>query len=220
MPELTEESLIKTIKASCGYPKISFELPDDTLKIYIQQAVDWASQYVNNYHYVEVNTPVYDMTPLKANAVTRVYRAPYAETDNEFDIFRAYTVSNMGLIDTSMVIQAQSILSQWEQIRSDGYRLINGKLYLYNYSGTVVVEYTKDCVLQEIVDPKWKNYVKQYALALAKIGIGRIRSKFSLSNIPVTFDGETLLTEGKEEKERLENLAIEQGEGIFYVEST
>jgi hypothetical protein len=53
-----------------------------------------------------------------------------------------------------------------------------------------------------------ERFVREYALALCKIQLGGIRSKFqSLPgfNNSVSLDGESLRTEGKEEKETLEN---------------
>lgn len=56
----------------------------------------------------------------------------------------------------------------------------------------------------------WKEvhqFMNEYALALAKIMVGRIRSKFSQIVSPtqgITLDGATILQEGKEEKLQLE----------------
>jgi len=57
----------------------------------------------------------------------------------------------------------------------------------------------------------WKEvhqFMNEYALALAKIMVGRIRSKYSTIVSPgqgVTLDGATILQEGKDEKKQLEH---------------
>lgn len=53
-----------------------------------------------------------------------------------------------------------------------------------------------------------RQWVKEYTLALCKITLGIIRRKFdnyaSIGNTGINLDGDALLSEGKEEKERLE----------------
>ena len=57
----------------------------------------------------------------------------------------------------------------------------------------------------------WKSvhqFMNEYSLALCKIMIGRIRSKYSTIVSPgdgVTLDGATILQEGKDEKKQLEH---------------
>lgn len=69
--------------------------------------------------------------------------------------------------------------------------------------GTVSVHY-----LQKKKDwKKAEQFMNEYALALCKIMLGRIRSKFSSIVSPgdgITLDGVTLLQEGREEKTQLE----------------
>ena len=52
------------------------------------------------------------------------------------------------------------------------------------------------------------DWIFDYATAYCKITLGRIRSKFaqfaSLGNVGISLDGDNLITEGKEEMERLE----------------
>jgi hypothetical protein len=53
-----------------------------------------------------------------------------------------------------------------------------------------------------------KQWIRRYALALAKEMLGRVRSKFSTIPIPgesVTLDGDKLLSEGKEEQKALKD---------------
>lgn len=60
------------------------------------------------------------------------------------------------------------------------------------------------------------DWIFDYALAECKIILGRVRSKFaqfaSIGNIGISLDGDTLLQEGQQEKERLdETLRLEEG---------
>ena len=67
------------------------------------------------------------------------------------------------------------------------------------------------------------DWIFDYALAECKILLGNIRSKFanfnSIGNIGIGLDGDSLLSQGQAEKERLEEtLRLEEGHegyGIF-----
>ena len=61
------------------------------------------------------------------------------------------------------------------------------------------VRYTWDTLSPEV----W-NWIYNYALAKVKIIEGRIRSKFRDSSSSLVSDGETLVAEGKEEVQNLE----------------
>ena len=59
------------------------------------------------------------------------------------------------------------------------------------------------------------DWILDYALAECKIMLGRVRSKFaqfaSIGNTGISLDGDTLISEGKEEKDALkETLMLEE----------
>ena len=63
--------------------------------------------------------------------------------------------------------------------------------------------------VEDLDDPYWEDVVRRLAVALTKIGLGRIRTKYSQSNALWGLDGEQLLTEGNEEyKELREQLRV------------
>lgn len=87
-----------------------------------------------------------------------------------------------------------------------------GKLYI-NFSEavppTITIEYVPK--LEDASDIKgeyWTDILLRLSLAHTKITLGRIRTRYTLSNAIWSQDGETLLTEGKEElaalRERLQ----------------
>ena len=97
-------------------------------------------------------------------------------------------------------------------IDSPGYALLKvymmeGSTHNENWSSSDQNFYTSD-------------WIFDYALAECKIMLGRIRSKFanfaSVGNTGILMDGDTLLSEGKEEKEKLEEtLRLEEAwEGL------
>lgn len=73
------------------------------------------------------------------------------------------------------------------------------------------------CYVEAPVRDLVKNiWVYQYALALTKMVVGRVRGKFTGTNLigGGNLDGDTLVQEGKEEKERLETELYENAPGL------
>jgi len=221
MATLTTEGIINRTKARLGFPTIKFELPDETMAQLIQEAVDYINQYVVQYYYKEANgDAVVDMTEEQPTSIIRIYESTpiLGQGANDIDIFALASRQSSGYPSSKDIILNKSILSERKNLRTQDHKLVGNKLYLYGYRGLVTIEYTKFTPLEEIKETKYQSWVRNYVLALTKIAIGEIRSKFTLSNFPVAFNGETLKTEGIEEKNKLETLLIEQGEGLFYIE--
>lgn len=57
--------------------------------------------------------------------------------------------------------------------------------------------------VEEINSDYWIDILKRISLALTKIGLGRVRTRFTQSNALWTQDGETMLQEGNEELKEL-----------------
>lgn len=72
-------------------------------------------------------------------------------------------------------------------------------------TSSVDLGYSADPQQQDLYGEGW---ILDYVTALSKISLGYIRNKFanfaSLGNIGISLDGDAMISEGKEEKERLE----------------
>lgn len=84
------------------------------------------------------------------------------------------------------------------------------KLYLNNNMstpGTIAVEYIpKLKKVEDIKSDYWQDILIRMCLALTKIILGRIRTRFTQSNALWAQDGEKLLEEGTTEKKELEEV--------------
>ena len=69
----------------------------------------------------------------------------------------------------------------------------------------------------ELVDERAKTWIFDYSVALCKESLGRIRSKYKSTSTPLELDGETLVQEAQQEKERLHQELSELGYGEFRV---
>lgn len=106
-------------------------------------------------------------------------------------------------------------LTDGSSIDSPGYIMVRARMI---HSSTT--DLTTEEINQSIYGETW---VKEYSLALSKISLGYIRRKFSnfasLGNQGISLDGDSLVQEGKEEKERLEerlkNEEVYEGYGII-----
>ena len=92
------------------------------------------------------------------------------------------------------------------------YDKYSNKLYINiatNMPTKITIEYVPrfDSV-DDIVSDYWIDVLVRMSVAMAKIVVGRIRSRYTQSNALWTQDGETMLNEGKEEltalRERLQ----------------
>ena len=81
----------------------------------------------------------------------------------------------------------------------------NSKLYISNMSqGSVTIEYIpKLDEIEQIKSDYWIDILQKMSIALTKIVLGRIRTRFSQSNALWTQDGERLLEEGNTELKEL-----------------
>lgn len=83
-----------------------------------------------------------------------------------------------------------------------------GYIMIHSYMVNNTNEDTKE-LGDDIFDAIWgETWVQEYSLACAKETLGMIRRKFenfsSIGNEGINLDGESLISEGKEEKEKLE----------------
>lgn len=79
----------------------------------------------------------------------------------------------------------------------------NNKLYINHYMDTpryVTIEYIPKLKnVEDIQSDYWIDVLVKLSIAIVKIMLGRIRTRFTQSNALWTQDGETILNEGKEE---------------------
>ena len=79
----------------------------------------------------------------------------------------------------------------------------SNQLYINVSSGTpdtITIEYVpRYDDISEIVSDYWIDVIVRMSVALAKITLGRIRSRFTQSNALWTMDGDKLLEEGNAE---------------------
>lgn len=117
-----------------------------------------------------------------------------------------YNLDNyvMNYLSYNTMLQMRNTLSTDMAFKEDK---LGNKLYIncaYDAPKQITIEYIPvyDSV-EEIEDDYWTDVIQKLSVALTKVTLGRIRSKFTQSNSLWTLDGETLLNEGNTELQEI-----------------
>ena len=98
----------------------------------------------------------------------------------------------------------------------------NKKLYINRASSTpsmVTIEYIpKLTCVEDIQSDYWKDILIKYSVALTKIVLGRIRTRFTQSNALWTQDGDKILEEGNTELKELRELLRLNSNMIYIID--
>lgn len=215
---LTVASIKEYIKTVLGSPLVTVEITDDQYTVLINKALNWYASFKPVFKYgsttITAGIQSYVLSPV-GRGVMEVYREDPLRMSvelNEFDIFRYnqfqamrtqpgdYYMTRLWRDEVKRAVGADD---DWEfdpvtstiyisQAPTQSYNLV----YLYAATPTLteVPEYDDD-------------YVEEYALALAKIALGRARNKYR--GIPgaegtIEMDGADLLAEGNDAIKMLE----------------
>ena len=93
------------------------------------------------------------------------------------------------------------------------------QLYINTSTGTpanITIEYIP--VIKNVEDIRseyWEDMLVRLSLALTKVTIGRIRTRYTQSNALWTQDGDTILQEGQEELKELRQMMLDNSD-LFY----
>ena len=72
--------------------------------------------------------------------------------------------------------------------------------------------------VEDIQSEYWEDILVRLSLALTKVTIGRIRSRYTQSNALWQGDGETILQEGQEELKELREALVNNAELYFPID--
>ena len=96
------------------------------------------------------------------------------------------------------------------------------KLYI-NTSGDLPTNITIEYVprydnVEEVTSDYWTDIILRLSLALCKVLVGRIRSRYTQSNALWTQDGETMLNEGNQELASLRELLYNNSNLLYPID--
>lgn len=225
---MTLLDVIDEIKLELTGGVLDLEIEDTSIELVVKKALRELQRYWDESSFVTVPfESCIDLTKyqLESSSIVKVYRMTgmgeggselSAMTDplyaQQFMIFsNAGTMFN--LQDYVMNYAAWTTLSQTRNtISTDlGFRedKHNHKLYINSMSspGYITIEFIPKLEsVEEIQSDYWQDILIKLSVALTKVTLGRIRTRFSQSNALWTQDGEKMLEEGNTELKELREL--------------
>lgn len=223
-PMLDRASWLNYIKTSLGYPIVNIYMTDEMIEQQISFALRKVLPWVNAVEFLEVGKKT-TFTDRIVYAVLRVHQMGYVDSQTStnagasyYDLLitksiynqlggtdvDAYSSSSSGLVNAALYnYYAEEVRADFNPI---GFRLIGDTLYVDDAGGSSG-PFTAECITDRSIHNMTEDYqtwVLEYSLALCKITEGEIRSKVTITGSPLTLNGTELKSEGKAEKESLE----------------
>lgn len=200
---------------------VSMELTDTTLTKVINSALREIQRYIDTSRLVTLPySPCIDVKDYNINAVVGVRRAEgYMSSSSENSaavtdpLYASQWMLLSGIGNVSYIRDYASNLAAWNsmlQIRntistdlSFYFDKSNNKVYVNVSGGTpehvTLIYIPRINDVSEITSDYWQDVLVRMSVAIAKVTIGRVRTKFKQSNALWTLDGDQILEEGNNE---------------------
>lgn len=214
------------------------DLPDESIGKYVDAALIQIQQYIDETKLITVPfAKCIDLDGFDHSAIVNVYRVQgftgdtttgittsdvdpiYAQTWSVFTTGGTmYNLQNyvMNYLSYNTLLQMRNTLSTDLDFKEDKH---GNKLYInaaYSSLEFVTIEYIPIFhSVDDITSDYWIDKVRRMALALVKIALGRIRTRFTQTNGLWPMDGEKMLQEGTEEYNKLTE-DLRQNATYFY----
>lgn len=225
---------------------LEFELTDDTLDKVINSAIRELQRYITTTRLItipfkqciDLSDPDYtNGEKLNVNYVVMIYRKDELGGDttssssyDPMQVAQWQMLSGMG--NLKYFQDAVYNYSSWttlQQIRNTTstdlafkFDKVTKKLYINTSTGTpdyITIEYIPVIEsVDEIQSEYWEDILVRLSLALTKVTVGRIRSRYTQSNALWQGDGETILQEGQEELKELRQALLDNSELYFPID--
>lgn len=209
---LTKDSISKYITTMLGGSTVNVELDEDDLDQVIQQALDKMRAYYYGVRYIQVNgvNPI-DLSSHNIIDIVGIYETG----SNGITQLQSQMFLNPGVFAYNSDFKDNYIAYLEYAKLASSYQNVNNLTWKYDsLTGLLYLSKQQECVLKCRVkvmtpsdieeDSRWYAWVKDYSLALAKVLVGRKRSKYTLSNGQYQLDGDQLIQEGNADIARLE----------------
>jgi len=240
---MNTQDVIEEVKLELTGAVLELELEDETIALVVKKALRELQRYWDES--TIINIPFascidYTGTPLEnSSSIVKVYRT--IGIGNATDATNALTMdplyaqqwmvfSNAGtmynLQDYVLNYAAWNTLTQVRNTISTDMAFREDKhahrLYLNNNMsapGMIAVEYIpKLSAVEDIKSDYWQDILIRMCIALTKITLGRIRTRFTQSNALWAQDGEKLLEEGNTELKELREVLRSNANLVFPID--
>lgn len=235
---MTEQEYINEIKLKLTGDILETELSDDTYHKILQSALREIQRYINSTYIITVPyKPCIDLSnkadtndiEIKVNSITSVLRTEDLTggrgnvdvVKDPMQVAQWQLLSGMGnMYYFQHAIDNLGAWSTMQQIRNTTstdlqyiYDEHTNKLYINVVQGTpqkITIEYVpRYSNVEEITSDFWIDMLMRLSVALTKVTLGRIRTRYTQSNALWTQDGDTILAEGNEELSNIRQMLVD-----------
>lgn len=238
---MTLTDVIEEIKLELTGKMVELDIEDETLAAIVNKALRELQRYWDEMSFVTVpfaSCIDYHGTPLEnSSSIVKVYRTQGMGAASDVTamsdplLMQQWMVfSNAGtmynLQDYIMNYAAWTTLSQTKNTLSTDLAFTEDKhdhkLYInsaLSAPGYITIQYIpKLHRVEDIRSDYWQDILIRLSTALTKVTIGRIRSKYSLSNALWGIDGEKMLEEGNTDLKELREVLRTNSQLIFPID--
>lgn len=213
---MTEQTIGSYVKAMLGGTKVNIELAEDDLHEICQQALEKLRPHYSGVRYIQLHGKgPHDVSTHDIIDITEVYETGSTGIDqlqSQMFLNPGVFVFNSDFKDNYISwLTYSKLASSYQQTNNLTWKYdhVHQLVYLNKDQDAVVKCLVKLKALSDIEEESnWVAWIKDYCLALAKICVGRKRSKYVLTNSQYQLDGTTLINEGIAERDKLEGLLI------------
>ena len=236
------------IKLKLTGDMLESELDDNTINSIIKSALRELQRYITSTRLVTIPfKPCTDLSneedtnneKLNVNSVVMIYRTEDLSGTNgitsgsisdPMQVAQWQLISGMGnLTNFQDAVYNYSAWTTLEQIRntistdlSFRFDKHTNKLYINVSSGapkSITVEYIPIIQdVEEITSDYWVDMLMRLSIALTKVTVGRIRTRYTQSNALWQQDGDTILSEGREELTNIREMLLANSELCYPID--
>lgn len=229
---------IAEIKLELTGNLLNLEIPDETIELVVKKALREVQRFIDTTKYITVPySKCIDLSESKVSSVSGVYRAQgvgdipaTAGLQTQVDPMQMaqwqYLAGGGGDIynlnewvlnyaSWNTMLQMRNTMSTDLAFRQDK---VADKLYINAIDNPpmITIEFVpKFENVSEITSDYWIDILMKMSIALTKIVLGRIRSRYVQSNALWTQDGETMSAEGKAEIDALREVLRTNSQIVF-----
>lgn len=224
MPKKMKQ-IVKYIENNLGAQVLDLEMTPENIKEVVEQAFDELKHYMTDLYTITVPyAQCIDLKKYNIDSVESVMRGqdsiltgmpfqmPAMNLMNITGIYNLEDYTNAMIIKRNLNTLATDMDFYWDKP--------NRKLYVYanpNIPTQVTINFKPEYYsVADIRESYWETHLRKLALAMCKIVIGRIRSKYTSSSTKFQLDGPTILAEGREELQQ-ERDFLQSNKDIFTV---
>lgn len=235
---MNREAYIDEIKLALTGYVLDSELDDVAYNKILDSAFRQTQRYINTTSLKTLDfKSCIDLSEYHIDVVTNVYRiAGYGEETKDYSgisdpVYLQYyawlsgsSVNSIGnyasnLAAFNQLLQIRNTTSTDLAFKQDKSQ---NKLYI-NVSGNVPEKITIEYIpnyndIEDVTSSYWTDILVRMAVAIAKMTVGRIRTRFVETGALWTMDGATILQEGKDELEKIRDHLVTNNDLFFPID--